>query len=293
MDKQNKNNNGVMIFAGIVVAGALIAGAIVYTGQNKGTTSNTVVAGTLEEKLSAAAKNMGLKQKAFDACLAKKDDSEIKKDIADTQTIGIQGTPSFLVGRSTESGVIKGKIIGGAYPFSKFKELIDEALAGEVKEGKLVTADDIPNPTPQQLQMSEADYANLSDKDKEDLNKRYKDYIVTQTNAGNKLVEGSVDDDPVIGNKDAPVTIIDFSDFECPFCKRHFTDTYPQLKKEYIDTGKVKVVYRDMIAVPSHDPASTTEAIAANCAREQGGDEAYVKMHDYIYKNTKGNGQGL
>src|SRR5688500_606459 len=54
----------------------------------------------------------------------------------------------------------------------------------------------------------------------------------------------SVDDDPVLGDKNAPVTIVEFSDYECPFCKRHFEQTYPQLLKDYVDTGKVKLVFR-------------------------------------------------
>ncbi len=102
----------------------------------------------------------------------------------------------------------------------------------------------------------------------------------------------SVDDDPVLGNADAPITIVEFSDYECPFCKRHFTQTLPQLKKDYIDTGKVKLVYRDL-PLSFHDPMATTEAIAANCAREQGGDETYFKYHDELFKRTTSNGNGL
>lgn len=101
-----------------------------------------------------------------------------------------------------------------------------------------------------------------------------------------------VDDDPMIGDKNAPVTLIEFSDYECPFCKRHFEITYSDLKKEYIDTGKVKLVYRDL-PLPFHDPMATTEAIAANCAREQGGDVTYFKYHDELFKRTKSNGNGL
>lgn len=102
----------------------------------------------------------------------------------------------------------------------------------------------------------------------------------------------SVDDDPVLGNENAKVTLIEFSDYECPFCKRHFDQTFSQLKKEYIDTGKVKLVFRDL-PLPFHDPMATTEAIAANCAREQGDDSTYYKYHDEIFKRTKSNGNGL
>jgi len=102
----------------------------------------------------------------------------------------------------------------------------------------------------------------------------------------------SVDDDPVLGNKNAPVTIIEFSDYECPFCKRHFDETLPQLVKNYVDTGKVKIVYRDF-PLSFHDPMATKEAVAANCAREQGGDTAYFKYHDEIFTRTKSNGNGL
>jgi len=102
----------------------------------------------------------------------------------------------------------------------------------------------------------------------------------------------SVDDDPVLGDKNAPVTIIEFSDYECPFCKRHFDETLPQLIKNYVDTGKVKIVYRDF-PLSFHDPMATKEAVAANCAKEQGGDTAYFKYHDEIFTRTISNGNGL
>ena len=102
----------------------------------------------------------------------------------------------------------------------------------------------------------------------------------------------SVDDDPSLGDKNAPITLIEFSDYECPFCKRHFDQTYPQLKKDYIDTGKVKLVYRDY-PLSFHDPMATYEAQAANCAKEGGGDVAYFKIHDEIFKRTTSNGTGL
>lgn len=102
----------------------------------------------------------------------------------------------------------------------------------------------------------------------------------------------SIDDDPILGDKNAPITIIEFSDYECPFCKRHFTDTYPKLIKEYIDTGKAKLVFRDF-PLSFHDPMATKEAVAANCAKEQGGDKKYFEFHGEIFKRTTSNGNGL
>lgn len=95
-------------------------------------------------------------------------------------------------------------------------------------------------------------------------------------------VEVSVDDDPVLGEDDAPVTIIEFSDYQCPFCRKFWQDTFTQLKKDYIDTGKAKFVYRDFPL--GFHPMAIPAAEAANCAREKGGDEAYFKMHDKMFE---------
>lgn len=107
--------------------------------------------------------------------------------------------------------------------------------------------------------------------------------------AGSKEV--SVDGDPYLGEKSAPITMIEFVDYECPFCKRFYSETLPQIKKEYIDNGKVKLVMRDL-PLSFHQNAHK-ESQAAECAREQGGDSAYFKYHDEIFKRTTSNGTGL
>src|SRR3989338_7030937 len=96
----------------------------------------------------------------------------------------------------------------------------------------------------------------------------------------------TVDDDAVLGNKDAPVTIIEFSDYQCPFCRKFWTETLPSIQKKYIDTGKVKFVYRDLPLTSIH-PSAQPAAEAANCVREKGGDEAYFKMHDKIFQEGR------
>ena len=103
--------------------------------------------------------------------------------------------------------------------------------------------------------------------------------------------EVSTDDDAVLGDKNAPLTMIIFVDYECPFCKRFVDETLPQIKSEYVDTGKVKIVMRDL-PLAFHQNAHK-ESQAAECAREQGGDTAYFKYHDEIFKRTTSNGTGL
>ena len=99
--------------------------------------------------------------------------------------------------------------------------------------------------------------------------------------AGGK-VEVSIDDDPILGNKNAKVTIVEFSDYQCPFCRKLWTESIQQIKKDYIDTGKASLVYRDF-PLSFHEMAEPS-AQAANCVREQGNDEAYYKMHDKIFQ---------
>ena len=105
----------------------------------------------------------------------------------------------------------------------------------------------------------------------------------TQLPSQPSQVKASADDDPVLGDKNAPVEIIEFSDYQCPFCRKFWTETLPSIKTEYIDTGKVKFVYRDF-PLDSIHPGATPAAEAANCVRDKGGDEAYYKMHDKIFQ---------
>ncbi|MEK6819620.1 MAG: thioredoxin domain-containing protein [Nanoarchaeota archaeon] len=108
---------------------------------------------------------------------------------------------------------------------------------------------------------------------------------ITSTSGGNSgtgLVSASEDDDAVLGNENAEVTIIEFSDYQCPFCRKFWTETYSQIKSEYIETGKVKLVFRDFPLTSIH-PMAQASAESGECVREKGGDEAYFKMHDKMF----------
>ena len=96
-------------------------------------------------------------------------------------------------------------------------------------------------------------------------------------------VHMSVADAPMLGRAEAPVTLVEFSDYECPFCQRFFAMTFPALKKDYVDTGKVRYVFRDFPLDQIH-PRARRLAEAAHCAGQNG---KYWEMHDLLFQNQK------
>lgn len=82
-----------------------------------------------------------------------------------------------------------------------------------------------------------------------------------------------------IGDESAPISLVEFGDYQCPFCKRFFDQTEPQLMQEYVMTGKAKFYFLDF-AIVGQD--SLTLAEGAWCAEEQG---KYYQYHDYVYSN--------
>lgn len=84
---------------------------------------------------------------------------------------------------------------------------------------------------------------------------------------------------PVLGDPDAPVTIVDFSDFQCTNCRRFATQTEPQIIRDYVDSGKVNIVFMHF---PVFGPDSVTAAMASMCANEQG---MFWEFHDHLYEN--------
>lgn len=93
-------------------------------------------------------------------------------------------------------------------------------------------------------------------------------------------IEVSADDDPFIGDEDAPVTIIEFSDFQCPYCQRFYSETLPSILSNYVETGKVKIVFRDF-PLGFHQYAQKASE-AAECADDQG---KFWEYHDRIFEN--------
>jgi protein-disulfide isomerase len=84
-----------------------------------------------------------------------------------------------------------------------------------------------------------------------------------------------------IGRADAPVTLVEFADYQCPYCKRFHTDAYAELKKNYIDTGKLRFVSRDL-PLEFH-PYAVKAAEAARCAGDQ---QKYWELRDALFVNA-------
>ncbi len=91
----------------------------------------------------------------------------------------------------------------------------------------------------------------------------------------------NIDGAPFLGQKNARVTLVEFSDYQCPFCARNFQQTFPQIQSEYVKTGKVKYVFRDFPLESIH-PLAFKASEAARCGGEQA---KFWEMHDKLFTN--------
>ncbi len=198
-----------------------------------------------ENNLKKYAKEIGLNEGNFSSCLASgKFDEAIKADTAQGETAGVTGTPAFF---------INGRFLGGAFPFDSFKEIIDMELAGKGSSN------------PKAYSATLQQYYNAAQRSFEPAPKTI-----------------ALGDSAVEGNKDAKVTIVEFSDFECPFCQRFYSQTLGQIRKEYVETGKVKLVYKQFPLISIH-PNAQRAAQASMCAGEQG---KFWEMHDKMFSSS-------
>ncbi|RMW40185.1 MAG: disulfide bond formation protein DsbA [Nitrosopumilus sp.] len=98
-----------------------------------------------------------------------------------------------------------------------------------------------------------------------------------------KLIENG---SPVLGNSNAPITILEWGDYQCTFCYKFHQNTLNVLEEDFIKTGKVKVIFKDF---PLNGPDSVLAAEASFCAHDQ---EKYWEYHDELYKNWGGERTG-
>jgi len=200
------------------------------------------------------------KQKFKDALASKKFSAKIDEDMALSTKIGANGTPAFR---------INGVTVSGAQPFDKFKEVIDAQLA----EAQKLVASGTPK---------SAVYVTLTNK-----NQTAQPDKPAQAKPDAEEEDKSVwkvavlDDDPVKGPKDALVTLVIFSDFQCPFCKR-VEDTLKQVADAY--GNDVRFVWKDN-PLPFH-PRAKPSATLARMAFKQKGDKGFWDAHDQLFASN-------
>ena len=95
-------------------------------------------------------------------------------------------------------------------------------------------------------------------------------------------VQELIGNSPSIGEANAPITMVEFSDFQCPFCSRWFNDAYPQIKQNWVNTGKLRIVFKDFPL--SFHPNAQKASEAAQCALKQG---KFWEMHDSIFTDQE------
>jgi protein-disulfide isomerase len=196
-------------------------------------------------------------KESFDS---KKYAAKVDKDLAVSRQLGARGTPAFR---------INGKTLSGAQPFEKFKEVIDAELAaadGLVKSG-----------TPRgkvSLELTKKNYTAAPEQPEKPQQPAPDDTTIWKVPVA--------DNDPVRGPNDALVTVVEFSDFQCPFCSR-VEPTINKLIEEY--PNDVRVVWKDN-ALPFHQNAKPA-AYLARFAFEKGGNKGFWAAHAALFEGQK------
>lgn len=195
------------------------------------------------DNLKKYAKDLKLNTKKFNKCLdSGEKQNKVKEEFAYGSSLGVSGTPGFF---------INGRFLAGAFPFEFFKEIIDKELSNQGSDNCL-------------------DYS-------ENLKKYCEDKNNQAFNPEPKNIDLSKGQSK--GSKDAPITIVEFSDFECPYCARAF-DTVQQLLKEY--DKKIKFYYFQFPL--SFHPNAQKAAEASLCAADQG---KFWEYHDKLFNVMK------
>ena len=216
-----QNNNQKPIISAIIIAGVLIAGAILLRG-------NGPMGKSPQKTLS---EQVGVNKKEFTQCMENTDLETLSEKINANAEKAMKGIPANE--RGTPYSVIIGKNgtkaqIRGAYPKENVQKLIDEVLTGKV------------------------------------------------TDVYTGEINGYEEGDHILGNPDAEIVIIEYSDLECPYCKK-FSEIMKEVMTE--SNGNVAWVYRHWVVHPGALP----KAGAAECVAQIKGNDAFWKYTDLVF----------
>ena len=188
---------------------------------------------------------------------------KVDKDLNDGKAAGVQGTPAFFV---------NGVFINGAQPFDNYKKTIDQEL--QKAQAKIAAG------TPKSRI-----YAEMTKENKKNAPAAAKNDEEQRRKTRRRCSSVPVDNSPVLGSPNALVTIVEFSDFQCPFCSR-VEPTLKAIRDKYGD--KVRIVWKNE-PLPFHNRAEPC-AEAAMEVRAEKGDKGFWAMHDDAVRQPEGAG---
>ncbi len=198
------------------------------------------------------AEQVGADMTAYQACMDAGDTAAVvDARVEEGMGRGITGTPTFQFIRTADSAAF---LLVGAQPYEQFESMVTTLLAGETPA---VAQEPAAQPEQQGIPFWATAEGLAPDPD-------HPGYTV----AG----------DEVRGSEDAPLTVIEYSDFQCPYCKRHVDETQPTLDEKYVDTGEVRWVFKHF-PLNIH-PQAPAAGAAAECASDQG---QFWQMHEKLF----------
>jgi protein-disulfide isomerase len=201
------------------------------------------------------ADRVGVDMARFEDCVASGAmDARIEQSLAEGQALGVTGTPTFNFVREATS---ENFLLVGAQPYEQFAGMITALVAGE---------------TPTQAEQAAAGG------DPQIPFWATAEGLVPDPERPGYTLAG----DLYRGNPDASVVVIEFSDFQCPYCRRHVQETQPVLDEEFVETDQVMWVFKHF-PLTMH-PQAEAAGVAAECAGDQ---QQFWEMHDLLFEHVE------
>ena len=279
----------IAIIVGSIIISLSISMSVYFGLRNAELGSSRISASECSESdplsvgcLVEMADKVGVNTKNFEKCLdEKKYDSVVTDEVNAGLQYNVQGTPSIFIGENKGDNM-SGFSVGAGVTISEVDELV------KLIDDKGISA--------------AADYWKKKSVGNMDAYEtQLRDYYIQQGQSGDTLSnsvkaglaqrEAEIEEEVKLqdidfgegmlkGSSDAKAVIMEFSDYECPFCQRFAVGVGKQIMDNYVDEGKVLFVYRDFPLESIH-PNARRAAIAARCAGE---DDKYFEFHDAIFK---------
>lgn len=232
--------------------------------------------------LVSYAEDLGLDIDEFQSCYeAKKFDEQVGKELSYGEEIGVQGTPSVLAGEN-KNGKMRGIFVGSGVTKNQLEQFLSDVekngvnkAAEEWKKTQLAGLSAYETQLRDYYTQQGQTGDTLKNSVSSGLNTR-KQEIESET----QVKEYTYGDGLRRGNEDAKAVVMEFSDYECPYCQRFAQAEVGKYIKEQSDSGKLLFVYRDFPLESIHPKARG----AANAARCAGAQDKYFEYHDKLFK---------